>query len=188
MLRRFMAWLCCPACLGKLALAKARTEEDDRILNGTLACDCCGSSYPIIRGVPRFVPFQNYAEGFGFQWKTHALTQYDSTSGVEASRKRFLEEAKWPLRLDGERILEVGCGAGRFSVHALATGAEVASIDYSAAVDVNYHTGRGGRVLFVAQVLAPGRCARCRRLREKPPKLLLESKVLGATLEPPSVP
>lgn len=27
-----------------------------------------GNQYPIVQGVPRFVPKENYANSFGFQW------------------------------------------------------------------------------------------------------------------------
>jgi len=37
--------------------------------------------------------------------------------------------------LNGKRVLDVGCGAGRFTEIALAAGAEVVALDYSSAVD-----------------------------------------------------
>ena len=96
-----------------------------------------GHSYPVIRGIPRFVPSSNYADGFGFQWRKHATTQHDQFSGVPVSEERFFQETKWPRNLTGESILEVGCGSGRFTSHALSTGAKVTSLDLSNAIDVN---------------------------------------------------
>jgi SAM-dependent methyltransferase len=47
-------------------------------------------------------------------------------------------------------MLEVGCGAGRFTGHAASTGAVVISMDYSSAVDANYASnGRLPNVLIV---------------------------------------
>ena len=103
---------------------------------GELSCDN-GHSFPIINGIPRFVPLSNYADGFGFQWRIHAKTQHDQFSGAPISEERFFKETKWSRDLAGESILEVGCGSGRFTTHALSTGASVTSVDLSNAIEVN---------------------------------------------------
>jgi SAM-dependent methyltransferase len=87
--------------------------------------------------IPRFVPPDNYAAGFGFQWLCHARTQHDRYSGTRISEQRFFAETRWPRRLEGQLILEVGCGSGRFTAQALSTGATVVAVDLSQAVDVN---------------------------------------------------
>jgi SAM-dependent methyltransferase len=51
----------------------------------------------------------------------------------------------------GEKILEVGCGSGRFTEHAASTGATVAAIDYSAAVDANYTINGAQRNILIVQ-------------------------------------
>lgn len=52
--------------------------------------------------------------------------------------------------MTGELVLEVGCGSGRFTEQASATGATVISMDYSAAVDANYASnGRRENVIIV---------------------------------------
>jgi SAM-dependent methyltransferase len=61
--------------------------------------------------------------------------QLDSVTGKPHSRNRLFEGTGWPDRLGGERVLEVGCGAGRFTEVLLEAGAEVWAIDASAAVD-----------------------------------------------------
>lgn len=48
---------------------------------------------------------------------------------------RFNIETQWPDNLQGQLILEAGCGAGRFSEIALDTGAELWSFDMSEAVE-----------------------------------------------------
>lgn len=92
--------------------------------------------FPVRDGVPRFVPEDNYATNFGFQWNRFSRTQLDSSTGVPISRDRFVRETGWSnAMLTGKRVLDVGCGAGRFAEVALAAGATVIAVDYSTAVD-----------------------------------------------------
>lgn len=86
-------------------------------------------------GIPRFVPDDGYAESFGEQWNAYRRVQLDSATGRPLSRERLFHATAWPERLDGERILEVGAGAGRFTEVLLDAGAEVWAVDASSAVD-----------------------------------------------------
>lgn len=110
-----------------------------------------GRSYPIEEYIPRFVPQANYADSFGFQWHVHRETQHDAYTGAGGSTKRFFEETRWSSSLEGKVILEVGCGAGRFTRPALSTGATVISLDYSNAVDANYQVNGDNDRLLVIQ-------------------------------------
>jgi SAM-dependent methyltransferase len=110
----------------------------DRIIEGKLVCHGCGATFAIVGGVPRFVPRENYASGFGLEWVRHARTQCDSYSGIPASERRFYGQTHWPRTLTGQLILEVGSGSGRFTEQAANTGATVVSLDYSYAVEANY--------------------------------------------------
>lgn len=101
-----------------------------------LRCDACRSEYPVVGGIPRFVPRENYASNFGFQWNRFRTTQLDSHTGVPVSADRFARETGWSAAtLAGKRVLDVGCGAGRFAEIAVGTGARVVALDYSSAVD-----------------------------------------------------
>lgn len=92
--------------------------------------------YPIISGVPRFVTPDNYASSFGYQWNKYAKLQLDSCNGTTSSRDRFYGITEWqPEELWGKRLLDAGCGAGRFAEVALAAGAEVIAMDLSQAVE-----------------------------------------------------
>jgi len=144
MTKEQLQYLVCPDCAEKLTLIRIDERTKNSIKAGLLQCDRCSTKYDIVNHIPRFVSMENYASGFGFQWSKHAKTQHDSYSGTKISENRFFEETKWPRDLRGETILEVGSGAGRFTEQAVSTGAMVVSIDYSEAVDTNYH-GNGDK-------------------------------------------
>jgi SAM-dependent methyltransferase len=107
------------------------------MLEGSIVCDRCRTSFAIRGGVARFVSAQNYTESFGFQWNKHRKTQLDSFTGLPISRERFFASTGWPEKMPGQLILEAGCGAGRFTEILIATEAEIFSFDFSAAVEAN---------------------------------------------------
>ena len=88
--------------------------------------------------LPRFVDRGNYADNFGLQWQRHAKTQLDSETGATYSRDRFFATTGWAEDLSGQRVLEAGSGAGRFTEIIVQTGASLFSFDYSDAVIANY--------------------------------------------------
>jgi SAM-dependent methyltransferase len=127
--------LACPACGGGLRLEGALVEAE-HVSEGKLHCLECGATYPIRRGIPRFVTSGDYADSFGFQWNRFKLEQLDSANGTTLSRDRFYSETGWsPEWLDGKLVLDGGCGAGRFLEVATRTGAYVVGVDLSNAVD-----------------------------------------------------
>ncbi len=145
-----VSYLVCPQCKGPLTLAKINRSESGTIKEGALNCFRCRASYQVVQYIPRFVPLNNYAANFGFEWNKHYRTQYDSYTGTKVSAERFFAETKWPADLSGQTILEVGSGSGRFTEIAAATGAFVVSFDYSNAVEANYrNNGHRGKVLIV---------------------------------------
>jgi len=90
------------------------------------------------RGIPRFIS-RNYAVNFGFQWKKFEKIQLDSFIGSNISSKRMANAlGKLMDKFAPEtKILEVGCGAGRFTEVLLHFEGEVFSIDLSSAVEAN---------------------------------------------------
>ncbi|RDS84528.1 class I SAM-dependent methyltransferase [Dyella monticola] len=108
------------------------THKDSVLVSST------GESYPIIRGVPRFVSSENYANAFGDQWNRFPKTQLDSYSGLTLSEDRLERCMQGQLKsLAGKRVLEAGSGSGRFTEILLKYGSIVDSFDYSSAVDAN---------------------------------------------------
>ena len=120
--------------------------EDGLALTETPEAATCreGHRWKVVGGIPRITPDGSglYAEPFGLQWKVYRRVQLDSYTGTTLSldrARRCLGEAAWQA-LHGARrtdVLEVGCGAGRFTEVLLGTRAHVTSVDLSTAVDAN---------------------------------------------------
>jgi SAM-dependent methyltransferase/uncharacterized protein YbaR (Trm112 family) len=143
--------LACPHCHGDLAISSVAQHQGEILETALLTCVQCQAGYAVVGGIPRFVPNENYASGFGFQWTMHARTQYDSYTGVALSKTRFFEETGWPEDLSCEIILEVGSGAGRFTEQAASTGGFVVSMDYSNAVEANYQSNGARENVLIVQ-------------------------------------
>ena len=142
--------LVCPQTKRPLELSITEIIKD-RIKEGFLHEPVSGNKYPIVNYIPRFVPAENYAGNFGFQWNLHWQTQQDQYANVNLSGNRFLLETKWNNNLEGELMLEAGSGAGRFTKHAVETKATVISFDYSGAVDANYKVNGAYENLLLLQ-------------------------------------
>jgi uncharacterized protein YbaR (Trm112 family)/ubiquinone/menaquinone biosynthesis C-methylase UbiE len=139
----------CPICRGTLALDGDGGHD---IESGTLTCHGCGALHPIIRGIPRFVPADNYSASFGYQWNRFPRTQLDSYSGTTITADRFFSQSGWTSEeMRAKSVLDVGCGAGRFAEVTLGTGARVVAVDYSSAVDACRANLGGAELLDVVQ-------------------------------------
>jgi SAM-dependent methyltransferase len=119
--------------------------DASRVVRGCLVPRSPGKAdIPIIAGIPRFVPAENYAANFGLQWNTFRSTQLDSRTGLPLSADRFWKNTRWnPADLKDRSVLEIGSGAGRFTEILLGAGARVISVDYSTAIDANLANNGG---------------------------------------------
>jgi SAM-dependent methyltransferase len=144
-------FLRCPKTHGELEISSVDLLiEDDKLKHGFLIEPISKNKYPVINFIPRFVEMENYANSFGLEWNKHSKTQVDEFSGLDISRERFFNETKWLDDSTGSKLLEVGSGSGRFTSHALSTGADVFSIDFSNAVEANYkNNGHHPNLLIV---------------------------------------
>ena len=127
----------CPVCRSNELFFKNYNDSSPKIESGLIGCTGCGQTFTIAHGLPRFVPATNYAESFGFQWNLHARTQLDSHSGLPISHDRLWAAIGGKADLRGQRVLEAGSGAGRFTEVLAASGADLVTFDYSSAVDAN---------------------------------------------------
>jgi SAM-dependent methyltransferase len=126
--------------------------QGDEILDTTTELRSpSGRVYPVIGGIPRFVPPENYAAAFGLQWKTFRKTQLDSYTGTSISRDRLERCLGGFSVVRGKKVLEAGCGAGRFTEVLLAEGAQVFACDLSTAVEANRENCGANDAYFVCQ-------------------------------------
>jgi SAM-dependent methyltransferase len=102
-----------------------------------------GHSWVVKNDIPVMVSEENnYADAFGLQWLRYRQTQLDSYTKIPISferARRCIGTACWQL-MDARPldVLEVGCGAGRFTEVLLAPRCtRVTSVDFSVAVEAN---------------------------------------------------
>ncbi len=145
MKEQLLSYLVCPDCKRSLNLSILDSDGQE-IERGELLCSSCSISFPIARGIPRFVSTDAYVKNFSFQWNTHRTTQVDSLAGHSESVNTFRTKTGLSgSELNGKLVLDVGVGTGRFMEVANGLGAEVIGIDLSYAVDAAY-TNMGRRV------------------------------------------
>lgn len=139
------AALRCPACGGEL-----------RTAGESLSCAGCGEAAPVKGGVPRFVPTEQYVGSFGYEWRRFRVQRPEEDEAV------FRVKTGWtPEELKGKRVLDAGCGSGRYSAVAARWGAKVVSLDLSLAVETaaGVLAGTGAQVAqadLMRPPLAPG--------------------------------
>lgn len=125
---------------------------DGRVEDSAALTCTAGCVIPVVQNIPRFVEASNYASGFGLQWNAFRKTQLDSYTGTTISKDRLTRCLGGSLEvLNGKSVLEVGCGAGRFTEIMLAAGARVFACDLSAAVEANYANCHDRPGYFVCQ-------------------------------------
>ena len=123
------------------------TRSDDGFVSAA-----SGRVYPVVGHIPRFCSPDSYAENFGDQWNVFSKTQLDSELQKTISSDRLWKGTEWnPAELAGKSLLEIGCGAGRFTIFFLEAGADVWSVDLSNAVEACYKNHGRHKSLHVCQ-------------------------------------
>lgn len=145
--------LCSPCCRADLRFAALEDtpREGGDIEEGRLACTSCRREYPIVAGIPRLAPEPEdpdvikTRDAFAYEWLRYP-------GSLEEDERIFLEEAQIePGALRGKRVLDAGCGMGRYSLVALSLGAEVIALDLSESIIRLADKARSERKLHLVQ-------------------------------------
>jgi len=116
----FFNQLRCPTCQSPLA----QIGEGQQ-----LGCQGCSSQFSVVEGIPRFVEQQHLAS-FGLQWNKYEVAHDDEDRATFQAKTGFsLAELK------GKRVLDAGCGGGRYSKIVGEAGGDVVAADHSSAVE-----------------------------------------------------
>lgn len=117
---RLLDELLCPVC-------RTRLQHDAQ--SAALVCANCGLAFPITRGIPRFVA-QEHLASFGLQWNKYEVAHDDEDRATFQAKTGVS-----PVELPGLRVLDAGCGGGRYCKVAGEAGAEVIGADHTTAVE-----------------------------------------------------
>jgi SAM-dependent methyltransferase len=151
-----LAYLVCPRCRAELEL-RVQRQDGAEVLEGSLSCRGCASTYDVRRGVPRFVESGAYAASFGYQWHRFREVQLDSVNGTTESEQALAAATGWTGEdYRGRLVLDAGVGAGRFAEIVARQGGQVIGVDLTTAVDVAWlNIGRRDNVhLIQADIFA----------------------------------
>src|SRR5438874_13399527 len=152
---KLIATLRCPNCGGEFSHATGDTS---------LACEPCSLDFPIVNGVPRMLlPVMREALSskdsqsdfnkrqaetalsFGYEWTRFPEMYREWEQSFLDYMQPHASEA-----FDGKKILDAGCGNGRFAYYAAKYGAEVWAIDLGPAVEIaNTNTSSVGEAQVV---------------------------------------
>tara|TARA_B100000900_G_scaffold62986_1_gene48485 strand:- start:778 stop:1773 length:996 start_codon:yes stop_codon:yes gene_type:complete len=131
--------LICPTCKDKLSF------NDEK-----LSFQCSDNhTWEVSYDIPRFINSkENYTTAFGLQWKKYRKTQLDSYTNTRISRKRLMgaigDIDNVIIQKKQINVLEVGCGAGRFTEILLSfKNINLISMDFSNAVEANLDNHKG---------------------------------------------
>ena len=117
-LNRIPDEMVCPDCSLPLAVS-----------GDVVACEKCSTTHPVFDGIPRIVE-QEHLASFGLQWNRYEVAHDDEDRATFEAKTGFkLSE------LSGKRILDAGCGGGRYCKVAAEAGASVFGADHSSAVE-----------------------------------------------------
>ena len=110
----------CPRCRGELEPGAGKSHLD---------CRACGAVVPIVGGVPRLAG-ERYVASFGRQWNRYEVARPEEDVAVFR-----VKTGVDPSDLAGKRVLDAGCGGGRYARLLGEHGANVLAVDLSSAVD-----------------------------------------------------
>jgi ubiquinone/menaquinone biosynthesis C-methylase UbiE/uncharacterized protein YbaR (Trm112 family) len=127
------------------------------ISEGTLTCSACGRAWPIVGGIPRFIPdnlaadVQKAQDTFSYEWKMFRFGERNWGQDIEHRKQLFLDAlGASPDDLRGKLILDAGCGSGALAIEmARSFGMEVLALDLAFGIEQAYQHNDNPYVHFV---------------------------------------
>ena len=139
-------YIVCPNCVGKLNL-KTKKQIKNEIIEAKIHCQNCKNTFPVIRGIPRFVTdtqkdFVKTENAFSTKWKLHHKNHQEK-SWTSFQQKWFLNRFGWKtiknfkvFLSNKKTILEAGTGVGNTAkLLASNSGSLVFAIDASDSIE-----------------------------------------------------
>jgi ubiquinone/menaquinone biosynthesis C-methylase UbiE/uncharacterized protein YbaR (Trm112 family) len=121
---------------------------------GTISC-VCGKTYPIVRGIPRFLPdslggdLKKAQETFSYEWKMFRFGERNWGQDIEHRKGLFLDAmGATSEELRGKLILDAGCGSGLLSM-AKSFGMEVVALDLAFGIENAYKKNSNPYVYYL---------------------------------------
>lgn len=153
---KFVEILCCPKRGTSLHLTVNEVFENGTIKSGTLTNEEGTTQYQIIKGIPRFVNKEVYAQSFGYEWQKWSRVQFEAENagGRMAGHTEKMFEAITGFStelLTGKLVVEFGCGPGRFLDIVRRRGGIAVGIDMSMAVEPARENFRNDTDVLIVQ-------------------------------------
>lgn len=140
MKEKFIELLWCPNTNSDLHLLNPKYYKNGSIESGELSSKNGDFTYPIIKGIPRFVSAEYYSKSFGYEWEKWSKVQY-ANENIGGKLEGFTDEMFNLVTgfkeedIKGKMIVEFGCGGGRYMDVVLRKGGVAIGIDLSLAVE-----------------------------------------------------
>jgi len=151
----FLGLLRCPATGSRLRVASGTPDRRGVVWDGVLETEE-GHTYPIIRGIPRFVSTEHYSHSFGVEWNRWPRLQFDDQNvgrPMAGHTTRMWETITGTTDGDvrGKTIVEFGCGPGRFLDVVRRKGGKAVGIDLSLAVEAARENFKDDPAVLIVQ-------------------------------------
>ena len=144
MKKEYLDLLKCIAC-GHEQLSMTGEKNDERgVVEGRLICNRCGEEFPVNKGIPRFMEswglLSDTKGKFEFQWQKWGKEDVIFGRTKEESKEYLLRSTGFNLDetyFKGKRVLDAGCGHGRFVELFAEMGAELSvGIDIGNGIEI----------------------------------------------------
>ncbi len=138
--RKLLPVLRCARDSAELSVSNEQQSDETSITEGSLRCCLCSREYAIQDGIVRLMLEELTDETrheIALKDEEYEAMAVEFTAPVDGWRSEFLDRLEIPpviaalQPLDGCRVLEFGCGDGRFTVLMAQQGADVLAVDFS---------------------------------------------------------